>query len=202
MSSQTARPEPFFIADHPALDFLNSVASPRGEPIDWIDDGASYLGWLRRGFDVPRDAVPEPVELNRSATRARALREWFRRFVEMHAGRPLTTATVGSLRPLNELLAGDSNFRQVVSGKGEAPLELRTLRHNGIPDAPLQILAQSIADLVCHGDFTNIRHCEGAGCTLWFLDVSKGHRRRWCSMSACGNRAKVAQHRARIRGEA
>jgi predicted RNA-binding Zn ribbon-like protein len=40
--------------------------------------------------------------------------------------------------------------------------------------------------------FTLVRKCEGTTCTLWFLDVSKAHARRWCSMAVCGNRAKAA----------
>ena len=30
-----------------------------------------------------------------------------------------------------------------------------------------------------------------------FLDRTKGHARRWCSMAVCGNRAKAEAHRAR-----
>jgi predicted RNA-binding Zn ribbon-like protein len=33
--------------------------------------------------------------------------------------------------------------------------------------------------------------------TLWFLDKSKSHTRRWCSMGLCGNRHKVASFRKR-----
>ncbi|MEL6323421.1 MAG: CGNR zinc finger domain-containing protein, partial [Pseudomonadota bacterium] len=36
---------------------------------------------------------------------------------------------------------------------------------------------------------------EGPTCTLYFHDVSKNHKRRWCSMDICGNRAKAAAHR-------
>ncbi|NEJ40784.1 CGNR zinc finger domain-containing protein, partial [Rhizobium ruizarguesonis] len=34
-------------------------------------------------------------------------------------------------------------------------------------------------------------------CTLFFLDTTKSHRRRWCSMALCGNRMKVAAFRSR-----
>ena len=63
-------------------------------------------------------------------------------------------------------------------------------------------IAEAMGDLVCQKDFTLVRKCEGPTCTLWFLDVSKGHGRRWCSISVCGNRAKAATHRARVRGVA
>lgn len=43
----------------------------------------------------------------------------------------------------------------------------------------------------------DLRRCEG--CDTYFLDHSRGRRRRWCSMERCGNRAKVAGYRARRR---
>ncbi len=44
-----------------------------------------------------------------------------------------------------------------------------------------------------------IRQCEGGSCAILFLDTSRKGDRRWCSMSACGNRAKVAAFRDRER---
>jgi len=67
------------------------------------------------------------------------------------------------------------------------------------PEVLLLPIAEAMGDLVCQKDFGLVRRCEGLGCTLWFLDVSKGHARRWCSMAVCGNRAKAATHRARAR---
>lgn len=43
----------------------------------------------------------------------------------------------------------------------------------------------------------DLRRCDG--CDAYFLDDSRGRRRRWCSMERCGNRAKVAGYRARRR---
>lgn len=45
-----------------------------------------------------------------------------------------------------------------------------------------------------------IRICEGEGCALLFLDLSRSGARRWCSMSGCGNRAKARAFRERGRG--
>ncbi|MEP6619734.1 MAG: ABATE domain-containing protein [bacterium] len=42
---------------------------------------------------------------------------------------------------------------------------------------------------------SRIRKCDG--CTLLFVDLSRSGSRRWCSMSACGNKAKVAAFRQR-----
>jgi predicted RNA-binding Zn ribbon-like protein len=202
MLQSVQRPDPFFLADHRALDFLNSVATPQDERIDWLADGPSLLNWLSQGFGVSTAAVDGSREANAMAARARTLREWFRGFVAKHAGTPLTSGAARTLKPLNEVLASDHIYQQIVAGDGDEALVLRAAHRPNTPNAMLQPIAQAIADLVCHADFTNVRHCEGAGCTFWFLDTSKAHRRRWCSMAICGNRAKVAQHRARQRRKA
>ena len=42
-----------------------------------------------------------------------------------------------------------------------------------------------------------VRHCAAGNCALIFLDTSRPHSRRWCSMRRCGNRTKVRIHRSR-----
>jgi len=38
-----------------------------------------------------------------------------------------------------------------------------------------------------------VRECSGLDCDWYFLDTSRNHQRRWCSMEACGNRHKMKQ---------
>jgi predicted RNA-binding Zn ribbon-like protein len=192
--TEKALPDPFLIADHRAIDFLNTVATPGPETLDWLRDGASFMSWLRRGFAIPDDLKIPPAHSERLAAEARKLREWFRGVVEKHAGRPLKPSVAGVLGPLNELLQRGQRHIQISPG---APLVLNEIQNWRTADALLQPVARAMADLLVNADFSHIRHCEGAQCTLWFLDVSKSHRRRWCTMSVCGNRAKAAQHRAR-----
>jgi predicted RNA-binding Zn ribbon-like protein len=42
-----------------------------------------------------------------------------------------------------------------------------------------------------------IRGCAHDSCVLHFFDTSRNGTRRWCSMAACGNRAKASRHYAR-----
>ncbi|MEU6376552.1 CGNR zinc finger domain-containing protein [Streptomyces sp. NPDC046909] len=44
-----------------------------------------------------------------------------------------------------------------------------------------------------------IRGCAHEACVLHFFDTSRNGTRRWCSMAACGNRAKASRHYARTR---
>jgi predicted RNA-binding Zn ribbon-like protein len=196
-----------FVADAAGLDFLNSVATPFGEVIDWIDNGDGLLDWLRQAKLVPSDVLDAmkarslPGELDKVADQARSLREWFRGFVREHMGRPLTTETLHELESLNHLLERDEAFSQLVPYRDSdgAPLELRMTRRWRSPDSLLLPIGEALARFVCEEDFTGIKACGGHDCTLMFADHTRKRSRRWCSMAACGNRAKQAAHRSRLK---
>jgi predicted RNA-binding Zn ribbon-like protein len=52
-------------------------------------------------------------------------------------------------------------------------------------------MAESLVDLLVYGNLDYLRRCENPDCILYFYDTTKNHRRRWCSMAVCGNRAKA-----------
>jgi predicted RNA-binding Zn ribbon-like protein len=61
-------------------------------------------------------------------------------------------------------------------------------------------LTTSAVTLLTSADMSRIRMCSGDQCDWLFLDTSRNHLRRWCSMDECGNRAKMRRRRARRRG--
>jgi predicted RNA-binding Zn ribbon-like protein len=204
------RPAPFLIADARALDFLNSIATPVDSPVEWIESGQDLLSWLvaaglippsvRAGFQ--KSAVPG--ELEAVAAQARALREWFRSFVQKHKGSPLRRDALKELEPLNRVLARDEAFGQIVAlardhRRAASQFTWRFERRWRSPDTLLLPLASAMADLICGEDFTQLKACERSPCTLLFIDRTRGRARRWCSMAICGNRAKQAAHRERTR---
>jgi len=201
-----ARPPAIFVGDTPGLDFLNSVATPVDAAVDWINDGEGLLSWLGQARLAPDDVLQDmrarvlPGELDAVADQARTLREWFRGFVREHMGRPLTAEALAELAPLNGLLERDQAFRQIVPlATDHSPFELQTARRWRTPDALLLPIGEALARLVCSEDFSQVKACEGAACTLLFVDRTRGHARRWCSMAICGNRAKQAAHRNRLK---
>ena len=198
-----------FIADSAGLDFLNSIATPIDVPIDWIDDGEGLLAWLEQSHLVTAQVLRTmreramPGELDRLADQARSLREWFRVFVRERKGRTLGAADLRELEPLNLLLARDEAFGKIVAHEHEATgaLTFERSRRWSSPESLLLPIGEILAKLVCEEDFTYVKACEGPTCTLLFADHTRGHARRWCSMAACGNRAKQAAHRHRIKGQ-
>jgi predicted RNA-binding Zn ribbon-like protein len=200
------RPPALFVGGAPGLDFLNSIATPVDVVIDWLDDGEGYLSWLAQARLAPTDLLQDmkervlPGELDKVADQARSLREWFRGFVLRHKGRPLAPEGLAELGPLNRLLERDETFSRIaLSPTGQRPFQLEVLRWWRKPDALLLPVAEALAQFVCTGDFSHVKSCEGPVCTLLFADHTRGRARRWCSMAICGNRAKQAAHRHRIK---
>jgi predicted RNA-binding Zn ribbon-like protein len=210
---------PIFVADAPALDFLNTLAIPVDEEVEWIGTGDGLIAWLEAAELVPREALAAlrkkavPGEFDTVASQARKLREWFRGFVKAHMGKPLKPKALQDLEPLNRVLSRDEEFGRVVardvSRKKRSKEDQEDQPLSGLvwspqrrwrsPDALLLPIAKAMAELVCEEDFSLIRSCEGHNCVIVFLDRTRGHARRWCSMAVCGNRAKQAAHRERAR---
>lgn len=201
------RPPAIFVADSLGLDFLNSIATPVDTPVDWLDSGDGLVKWLAQAKLVPADALDElkaramPGELDKVAGQARALREWFRGFVRKHMGRPLGAKALNELGPLNGLLERDEAFGQIVRHRHHDShrLELQVTRRWRSPESLLLPVGEALAKFVCEEDFTDIKACEGHRCTLMFADHTRRRARRWCSMAICGNRAKQAAHRERLK---
>ena len=209
------RPAPLLVADDPALDFLNTVASPFGERIEWLADGEDLLAWMKLTRLITEEAEAEvrahalPGELDAVAAAARSLREWFRHFVLTHKGRPISSAALGDLLPLNDLLARDESYLTIRVRPPEnheqdtehATSVLESVRHRRWrgPSSLLLPVAETMATLVSTVDFTLVKKCECLPCTLLMHDTTQRHARRWCSMAICGNRAKQAAHRNRIK---
>jgi predicted RNA-binding Zn ribbon-like protein len=75
--------------------------------------------------------------------------------------------------------------------------------HVGDPiDDALARLAEPLVDEIRAGNADRVRICDNETCRWIFYDESRAGRRRWCDMASCGNRAKAARHRARVKAAA
>ena len=139
-----------------------------------------------------------PGELEAVARAGPLMREWFLGFVQKHKGKSLRASALRQLDPLNRVLERDEVFGQVarvIRFRDRARLPSNVGRAAPLAftgESLLQPIAHELADVICNEDFNLIRACEGHACTLMFVDHTKSHRRRWCSMAVCGNRAKQA----------
>ncbi|HJS46640.1 MAG TPA: CGNR zinc finger domain-containing protein, partial [Gemmatimonadales bacterium] len=63
-------------------------------------------------------------------------------------------------------------------------------------ERPLLEATRAAGELLA-GPLDRVRSCSGEHCGWLFRDTSRSGRRRWCSMSTCGNTSKVRRFRRR-----
>ncbi|MFI6518132.1 CGNR zinc finger domain-containing protein [Spirillospora sp. NPDC050679] len=71
------------------------------------------------------------------------------------------------------------------------------VRHHGDLDQALSTVARDAIGLLAVPGRDRVRQCAHPDCSRLFLDASHAGRRRWCGMTACGNKAKSAAYRRR-----
>lgn len=195
MSSETpaqADRQPLFLADHAALDFLNTVMQVNGSAHDlWQSDEDVWRWLVDASLISPDEKIiwPAGALLND----ARHLREIVRTLV-------VQKKSANTLEPqaLNAWLAAVPAYQQLVvddEGIGRST----TVYASHSPARLLAAVAELAVTLLIDPHVELLRTCEHPDCTLWFYDRTKSHRRRWCSMALCGNRAKVARFRQQQR---
>jgi predicted RNA-binding Zn ribbon-like protein len=107
------------------------------------------------------------------------------------AGRTGEAQAATARETLNRIAAGSAAAPQL---QADGSLSLA-----GSAGALLVTLAREAVHLFGTDAVNLIRQCRSATCTLYFVDTSRRGDRQWCSMSACGNRAKVKAFRRRSR---
>lgn len=118
----------------------------------------------------------------------------YRIFSRRYAGKPILES---DLAVLNAVTREAMAHLQLTPVEGE-------IRWEWAPDMDginriLWPVARAAAELLTSEKGSRVRECEDdRGCGFLFIDQSKNHSRRWCSMDSCGNRAKARRHYARI----
>ena len=189
-----------------ALDLLNTWRFNADQPLDLLQSPEDLVIWLAAA-GLPDDAYC--AELSSSPPNRRILLDealWLRRDIllivqSLVAGELPPPYTVDALNRI--LTESGTSFRLdslTIPPEGdqeermEGQLVLNVHEHISSVLGVLQPIALSAARIVTEANRTRIRQCASSNCMYCFLDTSKSGRRRWCSMSRCGNRAKGAKH--------
>jgi predicted RNA-binding Zn ribbon-like protein len=179
-----------FAGDHLAINFINTRRMVEGQLTDTLQSGRDVKEWLTR-LEVPVAKATLPFSDSMLLERARELRE-----IALKAVKNRKSGKMPSLVALNRFLAAAPSHVVLTTDDTDSICVTRVYGKETV-DAFLAPVAEAVADLLANGDFDLVRHCEGHDCVMWFYDRTKGHRRRWCTSTGCGNRAKVAAFRAR-----
>lgn len=186
------------------LNFANTVGDHKGdEPNEHITSYAGLVAWSRHAGIISdrnakylaREALRLPGEAKQVLERAIALREAiYRIFSSLSEG---GTPQASDIAVLNDALSSAMARARLVLQKDKFVWNWG--REEGSLDQMLWPVARSAADLLTSGGLVRVRECANDTCGWLFVDSSKNHSRRWCSMSDCGNRAKARRHYARLK---
>ena len=169
------------ISGHPALELCNTVAGwnePPERRKEWLTTPDHLATWVEfTGLVEPRPHPDETV-----LAEVRELREV--------AYRLLCHRDDSAFPALAEKADAANALRRLTPADG-----FRLPHTITDPRLTVHAVALAVADLLSRPARDAVRACPGEGCGWLFLDA-RG-RRTWCSMAACGNRAKVRAYAAR-----
>lgn len=191
-----------FVAERLWLDFVNTDGGAHAS--DGVGDFDGLVAWLEtaialdaeRAHMMRRRAIQQPSGATAALVDARRVRAALRSLAERGAVTP--QARLDALAEINRVLGRSAGTRR---------LELRsdgTFARSFVPVgdafAGLMIpIVESAADALILGELARVRRCADPRCARVFYDGTKNAARRWCDMATCGNRAKAARHRARLK---
>ncbi|WP_306190143.1 CGNR zinc finger domain-containing protein [Streptomyces sp. MK5] len=174
-------PDPRPLTGEPlALDLLNTRWNREGALQDLLADTDGLAVWLAaNGLDdrfAPEEAVLRHLLQARDALRA------------------VVDGSAEEGAPLVDAVLAHGRIRAGLTAQG--PVERSEF---GDPSwGPAWLAARNYLELLADAP-DRIRMCAHEACVLHFFDTSRNGTRRWCSMAACGNRAKASRHYARSR---
>jgi len=183
-----------------ALDFLNTLHPGHGrtdeqhqrdEHLALPADAAMWF--LEQGLIHPEASIRiNDAELARIRRVRSALREVVDAVVEERAPEPdavhLVNAVLEARRPTH--LELDGTALRIGHRHAETPV-----------DDALALIAEAVVEELATGRPERLRVCANDRCRWAFFGPPPTGRRRWCDMRSCGNQAKAARHRARMRGD-
>lgn len=182
-----------------ALDFANTVSWRYSDhPHDWLHDYPNLVRWgqlvgivddAQAAELIAAAATQDAARTAAILEQAKSLREAMQHiFMGLYRGQ---AAQDDDLAILNKALAHGLSHLNV--GQGDGKFAWTWLTHSRTLDFPMWPVAWSAAQLLVAERWQRLGICEA--CQWLFLDTSKNHTRRWCTMDDCGNRAKVRRFR-------
>lgn len=191
----TEQPFPFIGGDL-ALDFVNTVVVDDGVEVDLASTPGALAAWVAAsglGAEFGRPDGIAPTVHAVAIELRRALRDGFG---ALAAGEDVPEPTLASMNAVLRAGPGTELHRDASGGLGLRPWVDLTADAGALP----WLLADAGARVMIGDRARLVRRCANHDtCVLMFLDTSRSHTRRWCSMDLCGNRSKVAAHAARGR---
>ena len=197
MTTGSVWEEEDFVGGHVALDFLNTAGGAnKARDVERLVDYGAALRWGTATKLLTEDEASQLTRLAHTGPQtAQHALDSLRAFREtLHIC--LMAEQAGSGWPWYERSKVE---KQIKAALCEASLDRgdeRFLWTASAQQCGLALLLARIAiateSLLRSDDLPRMRNCER--CSWLFIDRGRGKPRRWCSMAACGSRAKSARY--------
>ncbi|MCW3818494.1 ABATE domain-containing protein [Micromonospora sp. DR5-3] len=180
-----------------ALDLINTVVRHAGTSVDLLATPAQLQAWLAAQAECVPD-LPEVVSdgiTPDDVAMVQAVRGHIAVAVD-HARRGLAPPAA-AIQGINDSQRRAPAVRELrwLSGAVEA----RVRRGGSLGEQLAARLAEAAVDLLTDPALAAVRQCEAESCVVLFLPAHP--RRRWCSRTRCGNRARVSRYYQRHKAE-
>ncbi len=193
-----------FDAGDISLDFANTNNwHASATPQDYLHNYADLVEWgVKAGLisvDVANQlnqiAEEHPDDTANTYERAIQVREAiYRIFSSQYAGKPIPEV---DLTLLNSMACDAMSHLQLIHRGSKVHWQFPANFEGA--NFILWPVTRAAADLLTSDRVSRVRECEDdRGCGYLFIDQTKNHSRRWCSMESCGNRAKARRHYSRL----
>jgi predicted RNA-binding Zn ribbon-like protein len=175
-----------FDAGSLSLNFIATVGRRFGTPIERLESGARFKQWVTTS-GLSADLTVGEAELERVRRFREDLNELFRAVFE--AVRP----SAHVLEVVNRVATSAApRFRRIGDGVTLALVG----SDKSMIDAILNLIATDAIRVLATSERERLHACSASDCQMLFLQHEQ-RPRQWCSPDRCGNRSRVAAHRAR-----
>ncbi len=165
----------------PVRRFLNTLRKEEG--VDRLADPADAAAWLdEQGYGAVRPSA-------RRLAQYRSVRELIRLVL---LGEASAVAELDRLLP--RLASAAPGLAVTPAGGLTAGLRPAPVGDDAVP---LQVVLVALWRAAGSGELERLKVCADERCRLAFYDRSRNRSRAWCTAGECGNRNRVARHRAR-----
>ena len=193
-----------FIGGQMCLDFANTLGGLRGGVTrEYLSSYNDLVAWSQQVGSITEEqatsllhkAEVHPDEATVVLASARRLREAIYRI--------FATIVVDKQPAEADLAVLNAELGKAMAGGRIVPVRDGFVwdwsNDTGALDQMFGPIVRSAAELLISPERSLVRECASATCSWLFVDHTKNHRRRWCTMTGCGNVAKVRRHRQQQR---
>jgi predicted RNA-binding Zn ribbon-like protein len=178
-----------FVGNNLGVDFINTEVNVKGQLVDLLLTESDVRAWLEQA-NIEAD-LERGIDVGKLLAFRQMARQVLSQIIEKEGVDSDAIAT------LNNSLQNYKMHYQLEQSTEGYQLINQNVCHSTADI--IGLLAFELANMLASDQRAYLKRCLNSDCVLMFVDNSRSHKRRWCSMDTCGNRAKVSKHYRKVK---